>query len=170
MTWKSSALLSGVTLMATYLASVPARPVDVPPQRSRRAAAEAVVANDIQHQADRLQARMREQVAYQPPVRNPFRFNERGAAPGVGTTLAASTPSTITSPGPVAPPLPPVALIGIAQDGTDVVERTAVLKTSEGVVLVKKGDRVAGGYLVSVIDADAVELAGADGAVRRVTF
>lgn len=170
MTWKSSALISGVTLMATYFASVPARPVDVPQQRSRRATAEAVVAYDIQQQADRLQARLREQVAYQPPSRNPFRFNERRVASGAttgapGAMLVTGTPSI-----PVDPPLPPVTLIGIAQDDADVVERTAVLKTSEGVVLVKKGDPVAGGYVVSAVGADAVELTDAAGAIRRVTF
>jgi hypothetical protein len=75
---------------------------------------------------------------------------------------------------PVAPvPLPPaVSLSGIAEDQVDgKTQRTAVLSSPQGVLLLREGDDVLGEYRVGSIDSDAVELVrNADGTRTRIAL
>jgi hypothetical protein len=163
MTWKSYALVSGAGVVATYLASSPMPRTDAP-ALARPAASRVEVASDIEEQAVRLQARLRRQAPYQEPARNPFRFSQRRIQ-----RAAALPEAVVAAPEPVAPvrQLQAIGLVGIAED--DAAGRTAILKTSQGIVFVRAGDTVGGEYTVRAIEASAIDLVGIDGAVRRIT-
>ena len=106
----------------------------------------------------RLQARVRREAAYMQPARNPFRFGSARpiASPGIEGAGAASPAETLV---PAPPPPPPVSLAGIAEDQVEQrVERTAILSSPDGVLLVHEGDNVLGQYRVARIESEAVEL------------
>ena len=158
MTWKWTALISGVGLLATWsmstpVAHLPAANTNTPVARAPQATAVAV---DIQHEAARLQARLHQAPRFTEPERDPFRFGARRAP--VARLSAAPVQAAISAPVPPPPP-PLITLDGIAADtvgGQE--ERTAILKTASGVVLVREGDQVAGQFRVQKIYADAVDL------------
>lgn len=172
MTWKAYAAMSGAGLLATYLVSTP--PVlDNRSAVTRPVAGTAAprVADDIEQQAERLGARVREAVEYVPPARNPFRFGGRPAAPRGTTSLpeAATAPVDVIPNLPEAPPPPPpIRLTGIATTTVDgQPQRSAVLLTPEGVVSVREGE-TAGAYRVRRVEEEAVEVEGPDGVPRRL--
>jgi len=173
MTWKLYALVSGGAFLATYLVSVPTtapgRIVPATPQRSARQTPDEV---DIQELATRLQARVRAEASYREPGRDPFRF---GARPGTeGRQVNAPKAQAVESPVPVmpAPAVPIITLAGIATDQIGgAVQRTAVLSTPAGILIVREGESVGGLYRVAKIDEEAVELeATADGSRRTLRF
>ena len=164
MTWKSYVLVSGAGVVATYLVSPPMSRPDAP-TLARPAASRMEVASDIEEQAVRLQTRLRRQAPYQDPARNPFRFSQRRTQRTAAFPEAAAAAAPVTAP-PVRQ-LPAIALVGIAEDET--AGRTAILKTSQGIVFVKMGDAVGGEYTVRAIESGAIDLVGTDGAVRRIT-
>jgi hypothetical protein len=169
MDWKSTAVISGAGILATWFFSMP--PTQAPaatPVRARRAAASAAAPTvDIQKEAERLQVRVRPQTQYSGPSRNLFRF---GSGPG----RDVARPSTAVAPpsvpvAPLPPPVPTLMLDGIASDNMNGQEqRTAIIHTDSGVVLAKEGDELAG-YRVGKISADAVELTRtSDGSILRL--
>jgi hypothetical protein len=162
MTWKSYALVSGAGVVATYMVSSPLPRTDSP-TLARPAATRMEVASDIQEQAVRLEARLRRQAPYQEPARNPFRFSPRRAPQTALVPEAAATPVIV----PAARQLEVIVLVGIAED--EIAGRTAILKTSQGIVFVRTGDAVGADYTVRVIEASAIDLVGIDGAVRRIS-
>jgi hypothetical protein len=172
MTWKAYSLLSGAGVIATFLMSVPASPVERSAP-ARKPDARARAASDIQELAVRLQSRVQAERAYQQPARNPFRFSARSSAPqAVGAASPVVAP--VTAPPPVEPlptPLPEMSLLGMTADQVGGVEqRTAILKTAQGVLLLKAGDAAGSGYTVSTIAEGVVELKSGDGSTRRITF
>ena len=171
MDWKSTAVISGAGILATWFFSMP--PTHVPAAAIAPAPRAAVRARsttstiDIEREAQRLQGRPRPEAHYTEPSRNPFRFSERRepTRPTSGVRVEAA-------PVPVAPLIPPppmITLDGIAADNAGGQEqRTAILHTDAGVSLAKEGDIVAG-YRVDKIAADAVELTKLDdGATLRL--
>lgn len=157
MTWKSTAVVSGATVLVGWLASSP--PSNAPstsaPAQAQASAEVPTAPSDIEQQAMRLQARLRQEAVFREPERNPFRF-------GAPRLAARSAPEpTIAPPVETAPqpPVPSVSLSGIAEDQVgERVERTAILSSPSGVLLVREGDEVLGQYRVVKIDSDAVEL------------
>ena len=118
---------------------------------------------------------MRREAAYTQPRRNPFRFGaarpiESLAADAAETTSLAETfvPATVSS----VPPPPQMSLAGIAEDQVEQrVERTAILSSPAGVLLVHEGEDVLGKYRVAKIESEAVELVShADGTTLRLGF
>jgi hypothetical protein len=172
MTWKSYVAMSGAGLLATYLVSAP--PTIAPgrvPAAVPAAATPPPLADDIEEQAARLGSRVRTEIEYQPPARNPFRFGGRTAArgPSVAAEPVVASPSTaLPEVAPSPPPPPPIRLTGIA---TSTVEgqrqRSAILLTPAGVVDAREGE-MAGAYRVTRIEEDAVEVVGPDGVPRRL--
>ena len=167
MNWKSTAVVSGATLLATWFgwtttpqhtapASVPSPPRDVRP----------VNAPDIAEQARKLEHRVQAQVDFADPTRNPFMF-ERGKP----AAAKARTPAALAAATPIVAPAgpPPVAmtLAGIAS--TSANQQTAILDTPLGVVLAKEGDRV-GTFTVAHVTDAGVELVDADGTTRTLTL
>jgi len=178
MTWKSYAAASGATVLAGWLAS--AQPVGVPPvgvrpaapARSPRAASGA--SSDITEQASRLQARIRRETAFVRPRRNLFQFEAAAAAAlaadAVGVPAQRGVPAD--TPAPVMPSPPVVTLAGVAEDQLQQgVERTAILSSPSGVLLVRVGDDVLGQYRVTVVEAESVELMSlTDGSTLRLSL
>ena len=156
MDWKSTAVISGAGVLATWFFSMPPAQqpvaVPVPPAVRAQSASRSV---DIQQEAARLQVRTPPTQRYVEPARNPFRFSE-ARQPQPAAAVAAPVITV-----PVAPPPPPplqLELDGIASDVIDgVMQRTAILKTDAGVVLAKEGDQVAG-FHVDKVAPDSVEL------------
>jgi hypothetical protein len=171
MTWKSYAVVSSATALAAWLAAQPpATPPGTAPVPATDLAAGTTGASNILEEDARLQARVREQVEYQRPERNPFRFN---AAPrsALGTPRAAE-PVIEAVPMPAALLPPPVSLSGIAENQVgERTERTAILSSPGGVLLVREGDQVLGQYRVGRVEANAVELIRVDdGTTTRLTL
>jgi hypothetical protein len=172
MSWKSYAVVSGATVLAGWLASTP--PSNTPAATApaaRRPAARDVPASDIEREAERLQVRVRREVEYTQPQRNPFRFG--AARPNVdrGGDLPAPAPAPPPVAVPVVAPPPPVTLSGIAEDQKgQQVERTAIFSSPAGVLLVREGDLVLGDYRVGRIESEAVELVKSDGTTLRLTL
>ena len=166
MNWKSTAAVSSLTLLATWLGWTPAH-------QSARTEAPAAIrdvrpaeAVDIQEQAARLRTRVRSELGYQDPKRNPFRFTAR---PAQAPHILPSVEAAVTPP-PVAMPLFPFTLSGMATERVDgQSQRTAILTSAADVLFAKEGDRV-GSYTVTRIDETGVELTAADGTVRRLSL
>jgi len=174
MNWKSTVLVSGAGLLATWLgvSSTPTGPAAEAPvtaaARAPRASAAAGAASDIQQEAAHLQTRLRAAADYRPPVRNPFEFTARPrpAAPRAARTAGPPVVSPIL-PSAAAPP--PFTLAGIgATNHAGTMEYTAVLSTSSGVVLAHVGDVVGDGDTIGAIDENGITLRAADGTVRRL--
>ena len=164
MTWKSTALVSGAGLLATWLAAVPAPPLSPATSGSAAVPRRAPAAADsaIAHEAERLARRAQRLPAYAPATRNPFRFRAPAA------TAAAPTPTRVVETGPVVTPpvVPSVHLAGVAMDridGRDVW--TAILSSPKGVLLVREGETAGDGLVVGAIGADRVELRRPDGSI-----
>lgn len=173
MTWKSYAAVSGATVLAGWLASAPPAnaPAGVQPGSGRAAQSAPDGPSEIELQAMRLQARLRPERAYAEPARDPFRF-----APARGSLARPESEAAGPEPSPVpvetAPAAPVVSLSGIAEDRLEGrTERTAILSSPAGVLLVREGDEILGYYRVARIEAEAVELITlADGTPMRLSL
>jgi len=166
MDWKSTAVISGAGILATWFfsmppTSAPARAV-APAARVPQATTSSQI--DIEKEAARLQMHRVEEPRYTEPSRNPFRFNAPREPPRATVGVAPAPPPVI-----LPPPPPRITLDGVAADTMDAQsQRTAILHTDAGVVLAKEGDEVVG-YRVQKIAADAVELVKIDdGSVLRL--
>jgi len=176
MTWKAYAAVSGVTVLAGWLASSP--PANAPATTSSPAAtrrrAQAPGASDIAEQAERLQVRLRAERNYTAPQRNLFRFEEGGdvdpASVEPGVAFEREPAPELAPEAPVPAP-PTLSLSGIAEDQVNgEMSRTAVISAPTGVELVREGDEILG-YRVDRIESEAVELVRvADGTTRRITL
>lgn len=173
MTWKSYVIVSGAGLLATYLVSTP--PATTPPRApaagQRAAVPAAAPPVDIQEQATRLQMRVREEIEYQEPSRNPFRYVAPRPAPRAARETepdAAAGEPEITPPVPEPPSITVAGIATKTVDGTS--RRSAVLITAAGPIEVYEGDAVGAEYRVVRIEAEAVELVAADGTRRRINL
>ena len=171
MTWKSYVVVSGATVLAGWLASPSNAPESAVSARRQAVTPRDVPASGIEREAERLQVRVRREVEYSEPQRNPFRFGAGRADADRGGDIPSAAPPPPAVAVPVAPPPPPVTLSGIAenQDGQR-VERTAILSSPSGVLLVHEGDPVLGDYRVARIESEAVELVKTDGSTLRLTL
>jgi len=174
MDWKSTAVISGAGLLATWFFSMPVvqpsanNPI-APAARAPQASATTI---DIQQEAARLQLRTHQESRYNETSRNPFRFGARPRAEA--RPSGTSGPPRVAEPVvvPLAPPPPRVSLDGIATDVVDgQAQRTAILNTDAGIVLAKEGEQVAGQFQVAKIATDAVELVNlSDGSTLRIVL
>lgn len=169
MTWKSYAI-TGAGLLATYLATPTMTPNLAGPVPSSPAIARQAPVPDIQQEAARLQARLRSEAKYREPSRNPFRFGPARNAPRSRAGGVAPAQITVPPSAPAAPEPPFIILSGMASDVVDGVEqRTAILTTAAGVLLVRAGEMVGADYRVRSVDEEAVELEStSDGSLRRL--
>lgn len=166
MTWKSTVLVSGAGLVATWLAGVPSptpAPQRAAPQAQAAGASRTRAPSEIEHLADRLESRNRAGDGYSRPARNPFRF---APAPVPRRTEDSETPPV---PEVTSVPAPVIRLSGVAMDQVDGREEwTAILSTPTGVVLAREGDEIAPGLTVSAIGAESVTLTRPDGSTQVV--
>jgi hypothetical protein len=173
MTWKAYVVASGAGLLATYLASAPTITPERTPASATGSITRPVQPADIQAEAERLHARVRQQTEYVEPSRNPFHFAARPTARRPARSAATSARDeepAVIEPVPPAPP-PPIRLSGIVTDGGEENRRrTAILITLQGIVSVHEGERVGAEYQVLRIEEEAVELVANDGTTRRLTL
>jgi hypothetical protein len=174
MTWKSYAAVSGATVLAGWLASSP--PSNTLTTGTTRASSteprrRVPAATDIEEQAARLQSRLQVARAYTEPERNPFRFAERASA-APNPRESAQVVDIPTPPIDVTPPGPRISVAGIAEEQREGgIERTAILSSPMGVLLVHEGETILDYYRVGTIEADTVELVRlSDGTSTRLTF
>lgn len=183
MSVKGTALLSGATVLATWLASTPmpqsTAPQTAAPQSTANApvrtqAASRTVAppqvEDLGPEAERLARRVEEMASFAAPARDLFRFRPPPATTKVEvpvTPALSLAPITVAAPAP-----PPFVLTGIAEDQQgDVLVRTAIVSGPGDLWLVKAGDTVDGHFQVVAVDADAVDIIRTDtGAAVRLSF
>ena len=130
-------------------------------------ASRPAAASDIQAQADRLQVRVRTELEYRDPTRNPFRFGTRPATVARGAQTAVETSPAIAAP---FIQVVPFTLSGMATENVDgTAQRTAILTTASDVLFVKEGDRI-GSFTVTRVDETGVEVTDADGLARRLVL
>lgn len=171
MTWKSTAVASGVTVVGMWVASYAPVPGPAGTPGAPTGAGTEAASMDIQREARRLHDRLQRAGAYREPSRNPFSF----AAARRAASRPVERPPAIDEPTAAVEPVPPpfrISLAGIAEDTVEGAPvRTAVISTPDGVLLVKVGDRVGDRYRVAAIEATSVELAGLDdGAALRLAL
>ena len=158
MNWKSTVLISGAGLVGTWLMSLPAVAPTTTATRPATAtpAAAPVQATDIQHEADRLAARVHAGGPLGPSTRNPFQFVVKPVpAPASAPVVSLPRPVSVS----VAPVGPRVSLVGVASDVVDGVSvRSAILSVDGVVTIVKAGDDVGGLFRVETVDPEVVDL------------
>jgi hypothetical protein len=160
MNWKSTAVVSGITVLAGWLAKDTGlyRPIaGVAPPSSETPRVAAAVA-DVQREANRLHLRLQQAGGYHLPQRNPFRFHTPPAAPQPSAARPGLSEPLERSELPE-PPTVRLILSGIAEDrvGEQVV-RTAVISTPTDVLLLKEGEQIGDQYKVDKIDAATIDL------------
>ena len=164
MNWKSTTAVSGATLLATWLGWSPAPPPAAAPVLPPRESAPAEH-SDIQGEAARLQSRVRTELDYRDPARNPFRFGPKPLAVPKARAVELAPPPVERGPSPL-----PFTLSGMAVERAGVASRhTAILTMGADVVFVREGDQVAG-FTMSRVDETGVDVTATDGSVRRLTL
>ncbi|HEV2986027.1 MAG TPA: hypothetical protein VGX46_16635 [Vicinamibacterales bacterium] len=117
----------------------------------------------------RLHERLRPSATPSQRSRNLFSFQStpRDAAP----RIAVPQPALVEAP-PLAQPVPPLKLAGVAEDpGADGPVRTAIITGDGQLFTVKEGENVTTRYRVVRISADVVELLDlGDNTVRRLAL
>jgi hypothetical protein len=171
MDWKSTTLISGAGLLATWVFSMPNATAPAASPSAVVQAPQATAATiDIQREAARLQVRLHPESLGSATARNPFRFASR--PPREVTPVAAPdgafAPVVISAPAPQ----PQLSLDGVATEIVDGQEqRTAILHTDDGVVLAKEGDLVSGLYRVMTVSPATAELTDVNsGSVVRLSL
>ena len=161
MNWKYTAIGTGATALATLLATTPARHPDAgvtsPPARS-------TPTTDVQQEAERLGARLRDVTRYEEPSRNPFRFEAKPASKLPTNVVSAPAEPPAASEEAPARPVPALTLIGTVFDGPDASKpTTAILSTPGGVLLVREGDLIGSDLRVAKVDAEGVAVEATSG-------
>lgn len=153
MNWKSTAVVSGAGLLVTWLANQPVGVTPATQSRTPQTVVAPAAGEDIQQQADRLRARVRQEVAFGAPSRDPFRFAPRPAA------VIPAPPAVAAEPVVPIVTAPPIRLSGVATDVVDGrEERTAILSTPAGLVFAHEGEQIGGQFQVRAISEEAVVL------------
>ena len=152
--WLAGAATSNRTIEPSPVVSVPA--ID-----TRGVALEKEIA--------RLHERLRPTATPSQSNRNLFSF--RSPVRAMAVPSASRTPALVEAP-PLPPPLPPLRLVGVAEDpGADGPARTAIITGDGQLFTVKEGENVTTRYRVVRISADVVELLDlTDNTVRRLAL
>lgn len=153
----------GGALLAACLAAANMPTWESPPdERAPRPVATTgpeSLAVEVRSQAARLHARMAEAPVPDRNLRNPFSFGPAPRAAGSDRLVHAAVAAE-PAPAVVAPPLPSLTLMGIAEEAVPGgVRRTAVIGgDGDAIYMVIEGQAVGDRYKVTKIGADAVEL------------
>lgn len=168
---RAAAYLGGGILLAAWLTSAAGvtrlpRALRVP-QPSPQAAQLDTLAASVQSQASRLRLRLATAPSPQSPIRNPFMFAAREAAPRTAVPRVPEPREVVAAAEPVEIE-PDLVLLGVAEQGKT---RTALIGAGEELIMVTEGQSVAGRYRVAAVSADGVELKDlTTGATRRLTL
>jgi len=159
----------GAALIA-WLAGAATSNRELPPPTIASRAAADVKGADLAKEITRLHERLRPEALPRQPGRNLFTFHAaiQHRAPVVEPPKAAISEPIV----PLAPPLPPLKLDGVAEDaGPEGPVRTAIISGDGQLFLAREGEAVTARYLVTRIAADVVELTDTiDGSTRRLAL
>ena len=171
---RAAAYLGCATLLAAWLASAAGLgtppPIRAPEPQPVPSTGTETLADDVQEQAVRLRERLAAAPAPRRPIRNPFAFAPRAAAPAARTAPAARSQPMVPPP-VVAEPV--LTLVGIAADRLPTgIARTAIITAESGeIFVVKAGEFIGGRYRVESVGADTVELTDlANASIRRLAL
>jgi hypothetical protein len=171
---RAAAYIGGGMLLAAWLSSAATSPQDsapIPEPRPEPTSGTDSIASDVQAQAARLRSRLAAAPAPNSPSRNPFAFAV-AEVPRQRQTARAVEPEPLAASPVVATELP-LTLVGVAeQESPNGVTRTAlIVGPSDELFMVTEGQEVAGGYRVTAVGADVVELKDAStGSIRRLVL
>jgi Tfp pilus assembly protein PilP len=165
-TGKAAAYGVGAALLVAYLAAanMPSEDPKSPARAPRPApSGPEVLAGEVSAQAARLQARMAQAPVPDPSPRNPFSFGVRARAARAAVNHDGMVHATVApdaAPEAIAPPLPVLTLMGIAEETTPAGPRRTAVIGGDGdtLYMVVEGQPVGARYKVTKIGADAVEL------------
>lgn len=162
---KAAAYGVGAAVLVACLAAanMPSGEPSSPERAARPApAGPAALAGEVSAQAARLQARMAQAPVPDPSPRNPFAFGPPARATRAESTsgMVRAAVASEAPPAAYVPPLPPLTLMGIAEEATGIgPKRTAVISgDGDTIYMVLEGEPVGTRYKVTKIGADAVEL------------
>ena len=170
-TWIFAAVVAAAWLAsAAGVSRNPRQAPRIPPPSPEAVALDGLAA-DVQTQAIRLRKRLETAPSPQAPLRNPFSFAQRPAAP-VRTSRPAPEPLVTFVPAPAVAPEPALQLIGIAEKKVgNTLVRTAMLSPgdADALIMATAGQQILGAYEVVAISIDAVQLKDlATGATRTL--
>jgi hypothetical protein len=117
-----------------------------------------------------LRLKLDQQPARPQPSRNPFVFGSRAPAAGpVGRPAARDESDPPVDDAPAPPAAPVLTLSGMASTaGPDGPTFTAIVNTGQGLLFVKLGDELPGGYVVADVQENMVTLKDSSGGERTL--
>ena len=129
------------------------------PARAPRARGPEALAIEVSAQATRLHELMAQAPIPDQSSRNPFSF-AAARAPRTAASVVHAAVADEAASAPLPPPLPPLTLMGVAEETTATGPRRTAVIGGEGdtIYMVVEGDSVGDRYRVKKIGADAVEL------------
>jgi hypothetical protein len=155
----------GAALFFAYLAAanMPSEGPSIPARGARPAATTGTetLAVEVRSQAAKLHARMAEAPVPDTNPRNPFSFAAARRAERASLSDGLVHAAAVAEPAPpIAPPLPALTLMGVAEETLAAgIRRTAVIGgDGDTIYMVVEGQAVGDRYRVTKIGADAVEL------------
>ncbi len=175
---RAAAIVSGGALLIAWLAvagSTPeqdALPVGDRPH-SAPTSGPGSLAAEVEQQAVRLRERLAQAPTPDAQPRNPFAFGQPRAARPRAVTAAVADPAVVTSETPAVVPVPPLVLMGIAEEPSfEGIHRTAVIGgAGDELYIVMEGQSFADRYKVKTIGLDAIELEDTlTGGLRRLAL
>jgi Tfp pilus assembly protein PilP len=163
---KSNAAIYGVggILLVACLAAANMPSEDPQPSRDRVARTSRTspdaIATEVQSQSARLRARMSQAPVPERNARNPFSFAPRASRVAPREVVHAANVADEPAPMAAPPPLPPLMLMGIAEEAAAAGPRRTAIIAGDGdaLFMVTEGQPVGDRYKVTKIGADAVEL------------
>ena len=125
----------------------------------------------LEKEITRLHERLRPTATPTQSNRNLFSFRSAPGRAVPAPSVSAAAPALVEAP-PLPTPLPPLKLVGIAEDpGADGPMRTAIVVGGGQLFTVKEGEKVTARYRVERISADVVELLDLnDNSLRRLAL
>jgi hypothetical protein len=123
---------------------------------------------------EQLRLKLERQPKAPRPSRNPFTFGSSRPAQAATARGAASAPASEPAAEPAEAPAPPrpgseFRLTGMAStDGPDGPEYTAMVHDGRSLLFVKRGDTLAGGFVVAEVDESSLTLRDSAGGERTL--
>lgn len=174
---RATAYVGLASVLVAWLAGAAGLSVTADPPRApeRPPASDGTqqLADEVQTQAARLEARLAAAPVPVTPFRNPFTFGDREMPRDRVVARDAGAPIAAPAPAPQVAPEPPLQLIGIAERETPAgpVRTAMITADSDELFMPGVGETFGARYRVEAIGPDAVELVDlVTAGTRRLTL
>ena len=174
MQWRTVTLVGAISLALGWAmgGGLASQPSGTPSGSTGRGARPLGVEPSTAPLTRQLRQKLDQQPARPQPSRNPFVFGSRApAAAPTGRPAAAAAADTGVSVDdvPVRPAGPAFTLSGMASSaGPDGPTFTAIINAGQGLLFVKLGDELPGGYVVADVQENMVTLKDSSGGERTL--